>query len=113
MKQTFAILLKSHKDAVLKYFNYVQVKGDDECPALLRYEFYRLLKEINPITCERDDKPKVANWVATKNNPDSFNYKTFNKFANVYKKDKNRLLCNIEEEKRSQSLWGQKKGKER
>lgn len=29
--------MKEHKDAVCKYFNVVEVKGDNNCPSLLRY----------------------------------------------------------------------------
>jgi trehalose/maltose hydrolase-like predicted phosphorylase len=54
LNETFALLFKDHKEAVNKYFNVVEVKGDKNCPSLLRYEFYRLLKEINPLTFERD-----------------------------------------------------------
>jgi hypothetical protein len=92
LNETYDLLLKNHKDAVVKYFNVVEVKGDKECPKLLRYEFYRLAKEINPFTFERDEKPRAPTWIATKNSPESFNYKTHNKFANAYKKNKNVLL---------------------
>lgn len=92
LNETFAQLSKNHKEAVNKYFNVVEVKGDKNCPSLLKYEFYRLLKEINPLTFERDEKPRAPTWVGTRKNPDSFNYKTFNKYANTYKKDRNRLI---------------------
>ena len=48
----------------------------------------------------------------TKQNPDSFNYKTFNSYSNAYWKDRTRMPYKPEEE-RSHSLWGRRKGKER
>jgi hypothetical protein len=51
--------------------------------------------------------------VPTRNNPDSFNYKTFNSWAKSYKKDKNIQPADPEPEERSKTLWGQKKGKDR
>lgn len=113
MNETYALLLKSHAEAVKRYFNVVEVKakGDEECPKLLRYEFYRIAKEINPLNFERDANPKAPNWVPTKKSPESFNYKTHNKFANVYKKNRNKIVSDPESPLRSASLWGQQHGK--
>ncbi len=37
LNETFALLSKNHKEAVNKYFNVVEVKGDKNCPSLLKY----------------------------------------------------------------------------
>ena len=44
-------MMKNHKEAVKKYFSAVDFGNEIEnkqCPKLLKYEFYRLCKEINP-----------------------------------------------------------------
>lgn len=109
-------MMKNHKDATIKYFNVVEVKNsieDKQCPKLLRYEFYRLCKEINPQNYEHDERPRAPNWVPTKNNPDKMNYKSFNSWAKEYKKDKNIQPADPEPEERGNTLWGRKKGADR
>lgn len=49
----------------------------------------------------------------TKKNPDSFNYHTFNSYAEAYERDQNKIVAKREDPKRSNSLWGRKMGKDR
>lgn len=62
---------------------------------------------------ERERVLKNHAWVPPKQTPESFNYKTYNTFADFYTKDRNVIVAEPEKKKQKTSLWGRNKGKDR
>jgi hypothetical protein len=62
-----AVKDEKYSEFVKKHFHVVQ--GDKECPKLLKYAFFRLQKDINPINLEKDQVAKCHAWIPTKNGP--------------------------------------------
>ena len=55
---------------------------------------------------QRDNNAKSHAWIPTKSNPESFNYKTYNQFANHYTKNRNIIVAGKETDKHKTSIWG-------
>ena len=113
----FEQMYKEHKELVRDNFHVVEnEKGqplEKECPKLLKYEFFRRVREINPIILEKNAHVKSHAWVPPKNTPAQFNYKTYNQFAEAYTKNKNIIVAQLEKDQCKTTLWGRRNGKER
>ena len=112
LNKLFQEVYKEHKEYVKKHYHVVE--GDKECPKLLKYEFFRFVKEINPLLLERETSIKSHVWVPTTGSgSQKLNYKSFNAYADYYSKDKNIIRAEPEDLSKKNSLWGRRKGKDR
>ena len=111
LNKLYEDLLKDHKEYIKSQYH--PVEGEKDIPKLLKYEFFRIVKEINLFEKERDHNPKSHAWIPSKRCPESFNYKTFNQYADLYKKDKNKIIAKPEKEVYHDSIWGRKKEKQK
>lgn len=90
----FEAAKSQHPVYLEKNFPVVESEAHHACPPLFKHEFFRIVREINPYTVQKQSKPKSHIWAPTSTKTDSFNPSTFNKVVKTYSKNK----CVLKEE---------------